>query len=45
MDVEMDEATGTLYAADVFMGLYTFTPGAEHLVYGTAAPASLPANS
>lgn len=29
---------GILYFADVFMGLYTFAPTADHPIYGTAAP-------
>ncbi len=33
MDVEVAE-DGTLYAADVYMGLYTFTPTADHPVFG-----------
>ncbi len=33
MDVELGE-NGTLYAADVFMGLYTFKPAETHPVYG-----------
>ena len=38
MDVAVQN--GTVYLADVFMGLYTFTPTADHPVYGThpAAP-------
>lgn len=35
-DVEVG-ADGTVYLADGFMGLYTFTPTADHPVYGTAA--------
>lgn len=35
MDVELGP-DGILYAADVYMGLYTFTPGAQHPAYGTA---------
>jgi len=35
MDVEVGE-DGTLYLADVYMGLYTFTPTAEHPVFGEA---------
>ena len=35
MDVAVQN--GTVYLADVFMGLYTFTPTADHPVYGTAA--------
>jgi hypothetical protein len=34
MDVAMGEH-GVMYLADVFMGLYTFTPTADHPVYGT----------
>lgn len=39
MDVERGP-NGVLYAADVYMGLYTFAPTAEHPVYGgmVAAP-------
>ncbi len=33
MDVEV-APDGTLYAADVFMGLYTFAPTADHPVFG-----------
>jgi hypothetical protein len=29
---------GVLYLADVFMGLYTFTPTKDHPIYGGAAP-------
>lgn len=36
MDVERGP-DGVLYAADVYMGLYTFAPTAEHPVYGGAA--------
>ena len=36
MDVAVGE-NGTLYFADAFMGLYTFTPTADHPVFGTAA--------
>jgi hypothetical protein len=35
MDVAVQN--GTVYLADVFMGLYTFTPTADHPIYGTAA--------
>ncbi|MEA3204321.1 MAG: hypothetical protein QOI63_2001 [Thermoplasmata archaeon] len=35
MDVEVGR-DGVLYLADVFMGLYTFTPTADHPVYGSA---------
>ncbi len=33
MDVEVHES-GILYAADVYMGLYTFTPTADHPLFG-----------
>ena len=33
MDVAVQN--GTVYLADVFMGLYTFTPSADHPIYGT----------
>ena len=36
MDVERGP-DGTLYAADVYMGLYTFTPTGDHPVYGGVA--------
>ncbi len=35
MDVELGPG-GVLYAADVYMGLYTFAPTADHPVYGDA---------
>lgn len=35
MDVELGP-NGELYAADVYMGLYAFTPTADHPVYGSA---------
>ncbi len=41
MDVEVHEETGTLYAADVFMGLYTFKPSADHVAYGSGGMQSL----
>ena len=43
MDVAMG-AHGVMYLADVFMGLYTFTPTADHPVYGThpVAPVQTP---
>ncbi len=37
MDVEVGSG-GVLYAADVYMGLYTFTPAADHPVFGSGAP-------
>ncbi len=39
MDVEVDQETGILYAADVYMGLYAFTPSSDHVAYGSDAPA------
>jgi hypothetical protein len=36
MDVEVGPG-GILYGADVYMGLYTFVPTADHPVYGSAA--------
>lgn len=39
MDVAVG-GNGTLYFADVFMGLYTFAPTADHPVYGTPMAAS-----
>jgi hypothetical protein len=41
MDVAVGQ-NGTLYFGDVFMGLYTFVPTADHPIFGHAAPAAKP---
>jgi hypothetical protein len=43
-DVEVGR-NGVVYVADVFMGLYTFTPTADHPLYGTNRTVEYPGTS